>query len=91
MNESSSWWEWDGEKYTFQRTVDYVFARHHNGGKRIGDMERGELIQVIAVGYHEREMLARALVSIFDGQVADEQAVVKAVSLAQAIVKDDHP
>lgn len=59
----SNWYEWDNEakKFSYQKTKDHVFAPYMNGGKRIGDMTRDELIHVIAMGYEDRENFAKAL------------------------------
>lgn len=56
------WVAYDDEakKYTFQPTEDYVWGMP-GYKKRIGDMERGELMRVIAMNSADRGSLAQAL------------------------------
>lgn len=86
--DKSNWWEWDGEKFTFQQTIDHVFAKYHNGGKRIGDMDRDELIHVIATGQHDREALAFALLSAIGERNTNKFELDDAVSLAKKIAEN---
>lgn len=60
----SNWFDLNGptDAETYKETEDHIFGPDRNGGKRIGDMTRDELIKVIAMGYYERETLAYALV-----------------------------
>lgn len=83
-NELTNWYEWDdtAKKWSFQKTKDHIFAGYHQGGKRIGDMAEDELIRVIATGYHERERLALALVSLLDG--GDLASVDFSIEIANA-------
>lgn len=69
MSDDSNWWEWDAntKEWSYQKTENHVFAPYHKGGKRIGDMTRDELIEVIAVGYYEREILAKAFLFVLNG------------------------
>jgi hypothetical protein len=81
MNEDqSNWWEWDkdAKRWTFKQTEDHIFAPYGtDGGKRIGDMTRDELIHVIAMGYQDREDLAVALVSLADKTGVTDHAELK--------------
>lgn len=69
---NSNWFAWDeqAKRFSYEKTEDHIFAPYVNGGKRIGDMTREELIRVIAIGYTEREDLAKALWHVVsnDGQ-----------------------
>lgn len=67
----TNWYEWDKEakKFSYQKTEDHIFAPYTDvWNKRIGDMTRDELIQVIAAGYHDREELAKALLGLISGE-----------------------
>lgn len=85
MNEddNTNWWDWDDEikNWSYKKTEDYIFAPYHNGGKRIGDVARDELIHVIAMGYYEREQLAKELVKLclLSGIESDQLAHARAI------------
>jgi hypothetical protein len=80
------WFEWDNTKrqFTFKKTEQHIFGRHFPGAKRIGEMDRDGLLQVIATGYHDRDRLAGALCALVDGQPADESAI----NLARTILRN---
>lgn len=88
MTENTNWWAWDGEKkgFSFQKTEDHIFAPYHNGGQRIGDMSREELIAVIATGYHDREQLAVALLHVVANDGKSTADISDALRTAQLIV-----
>ena len=86
-DEQTNWYEWDAEakKFSFRKTEDHVFAPYHNGGKRIGDMTRDELLYVIAMGYYEREQLAKALMFVVNG--GNAATISGTIDTAQLIVR----
>jgi hypothetical protein len=74
----SRWFHFDREKrrYSYERTENHVFGDFEgHEGKRIGDMTRDELLHVIAIGYHERDTLARAVVYLSEGRKIDERYI----------------
>lgn len=87
--EHSNWWEWDAKakKYSFEKTKQYVWGKSHDRpGKRIDDMSRDELIQVIATGYHDREQLATALISVFESGDMSPRDLESAIHTARSIM-----
>lgn len=82
----SRWYEWDDEQeeWSFRKAEDHVFAEYDSDfARRIGDMDREELLYVIAVGYQERDDLARAIAGNVTGRAVDSNTV----HLAQLIMK----
>lgn len=73
-DEKSNWWEWDptNHKWSFAQTENHLFGIGFPGAKRIGDMDREDLLRVIATGYHDRETLAKALIGVgTEGEIAE--------------------
>ncbi len=89
---NSNWFEFDEQasKWSYQRTEDHIYAAYNRGGKRIGDMSREQLIEVIAIGYHEREQLARVLLCLVEGEELPAYANAT-VHLARLIMKKIQP
>ena len=89
---NSNWFEFDGQagKWSYQRTEDHIYAAYDRGGKRIGDMSREQLIEVIAIGYHEREQLARVLLCLVEGEELPAYANAT-IHLARLIMKKIQP
>lgn len=89
MSEQTNWWEWDSKakKYSFEKTKQYVWGKHNDApGKRIDDMSRDELIQVIATGYYDREQLAKALISVFEAGDMSPRDLENAIHTARLVV-----
>jgi hypothetical protein len=96
----TNWYSFNPEarEWEVSKTEDHIFAPYSDGGRRIGDMTREELLQVIATGYHEREKLAEALraavgrcqragfVLFSDGDFADE--IYLAESIIQRVIAE---
>lgn len=86
----SNWYDFNHEAgvWDFTKTEDHIFAPYAYGGRRIGDMSREELLEVIAAGYHEREELARAVVALeaCGGVDASEMGLEDVVDTAVKII-----
>lgn len=90
MVKESNWWEWDqvNKRFDYSQTLDHVFAPYSaEAAKRIGDMDRDELIHVIATGYHDRERLAAAILWILAWGDTPEPQTDHAIDLAKAIMR----